>query len=146
MIWKRGRGVLALAPWLLALSCLLLPGGTAAAAGPTAGVSLGDSFISGQGGRWQGNSNDSLGSRSGTDRACVPTTFGCRYETGRVYLGGTAPPGCARSDVAEILSARVGVQETINLGCSGAQTKEVFRSSNGGRRFKGEAPQADQLA
>ncbi len=141
---NRRRGVL---PLLLVLAgCLALPVGPAAARGPTASVSLGDSFISGQAGRWQGNSTDTRGSRSGTDRACVPAPFGCRYDTGRVYLGGTAPPGCARSDVAEILSASLGVQDEINLGCSGAQTKDVFRMSNGGRRFKGEAPQADRLA
>jgi len=109
-------------------------------------VSIGDSFISGQAGRWQGNSTDTLGSRSGTDRACVPAPLGCRYDVGSVYLGGTAPPGCARSDVAEILSAHIGVQEMTNLGCSGAQTRNIFRVSNGGQRFKGEAPQADQLA
>jgi hypothetical protein len=141
-LMDRGRVWLALAPLVL----MLLAAAPAAASGPTASVSLGDSFISGQAGRWQGNSNDTLGTRSGTDRACVPIALGCRSEVGRVYLGGTAPPGCARSDVAEILSARIGVKEMINLACSGAQTPEIFRASNGGRRFKGEDPQADQLA
>ncbi|HEV2723167.1 MAG TPA: GDSL-type esterase/lipase family protein [Thermoleophilaceae bacterium] len=141
------RRPLALGSALIAtLACLLLAAGAAVARGPTASVSLGDSFISGQAGRWQGNSTDALGSRAGTDRACVATPFGCRYEKGRVYLGGTAPPGCARSDVAEILSAQVGVRTEINIACSGAQTSQIFRGSNGGRRFKGEAPQADQLA
>jgi hypothetical protein len=125
---------------------MLWTAGPAAAAGPTASVSLGDSFVSGQAGRWQGNSNDLFASRNGTDRACVVTTLGCRYEMNRVYLNGTAPPGCARSDVAEIRSARVDVEQTINLGCSGAQTRNIFRASNGGRRFKNEAPQTDQLA
>ncbi len=138
---------LALGSALIAtLACLLLAAGAAAARGPTASVSLGDSFISGQAGRWQGNSTDALGNRGGTDRACVATPFGCRYERSRVYPGGTAPPGCARSDVAEILSARVGVSTEINIACSGAQTSAIFRASNGGRRFKGEATQADQLA
>jgi hypothetical protein len=115
-------------------------------AGPTAIVSLGDSFISGQAGRWQGNSNNALGSRAGTDRACVMSATGCRYDVGRVYLGGTRPPGCARSDVAEIHSARISVDERINLACSGAMTANIFRSPAGGRVFKREAPQADQLA
>ncbi|CAA9589170.1 MAG: hypothetical protein AVDCRST_MAG88-4527, partial [uncultured Thermomicrobiales bacterium] len=131
---------------ILTLLCLLSAAAPAVAHGATVSVSLGDSFISGQAGRWQGNSTDALGNRSGTDRACVATPFGCRYERGRVYLGETAPPGCARSDVAEIRSARLGVEKSINIACSGAQTKEIFRASNGGRRFKGEAPQADQLA
>lgn len=121
------------------------PSATAAPGdGPTAIVSLGDSFISGQAGRWQGNSNDPLGSRGGTDRACL--RLGCSYDVGRIYLGGSRPPGCARSDVAEIRSAAIPVAERINLACSGGVTSEIFRSSNGGRRFKGEPPQADQLA
>lgn len=72
--------------------------------------------------------------------------FSCHYDTGRVYLGGTAPPGCARSDVAEIRGASTGVGQRINIACSGAVTANIFRGSNGGRVRKGEAPQADQLA
>lgn len=34
----------------------------------------------------------------------------------------------------------------VNLACSGAVSENVFRASNGGVPFKGEAPQADQLA
>ena len=139
----KGRGALALIVAVLAVLSLPMP---AAARGPTAAVSLGDSFIGGQAGRWQGNSTDSSGDRGGTDRACVATPFGCRYDTGRIYLGGTQPPGCARSDVAEILSASLRVQERINIACSGATTDKIFRASNGGRAFKGEPPQADQLA
>lgn len=131
---------------LLLVCCSAMAAGPALAAGPTASVSLGDSFISGQAGRWQGNSNDLLAYRGGTDRACVPQALGCRYDVGRVYLGGTAPPGCARSDVAEIRSANVGVQREFNLACSGATTNEIFRAASGGKAFKGEAPQADQLA
>ena len=132
---------------VLATAAGAVPAANAApGAGPTASVSLGDSFISGQAGRWQGNSNDPLGNRGGTDRACVRALAGCRYEVGSVYLGGTRPPGCARSDVAEIRSAAIPVAERINLACSGAVTTGIFRSSNGGRAFKGEAPQADQLA
>ena len=131
---------------LIALLGGLVMADRAAARGPTASVSLGDSFISGQAGRWQGNSADALGNRGGTDRACVATPFGCRYETGRVYLGGTEPPGCARSDVAEIMSARVGTEKSINIACSGAHTRDIFRAAEGGRRFKRETPQADQLA
>ena len=113
---------------------------------PTAIVSLGDSYISGQAGRWQGNSDDSFGSRAGTDRACVASPSGCRYDPGRVYLGGTQPPGCARSDVAEIRSAAIPVDERVNIACSGAVTRNLLRARSGGRSFKGEAPQADQLA
>ena len=136
----------ALATVALAALALTTPASAAPGTGPTAIVSLGDSFISGQAGRWQGNSNETLGNRAGTDRACVMTLTGCRYEVGRVYLGGTRPPGCARSDVAEIRSAGISVAERVNLACSGAETTAIFRSSNGGRIFKGEPPQSDQLA
>ena len=137
----------AIAAAVLAVVAGAVPAAEAApGAGPTAIVSLGDSFISGQAGRWQGNSNVLIGSRAGTDRACVMTRSGCRYDVGRVYLGGTRPPGCARSDVAEIRSASISVDERINLACSGAVTTNIFRSSAGGRVFKREAPQADQLA
>ena len=140
----RGGTIAALS--LAVLAGIVSPASAGPGSGPTAAVSLGDSFISGQAGRWQGNSNDSLGNRGGTDRACTMTLTGCRYDVGRVYLGGTRPPGCARSDVAEIRSADLPVAEKINLACSGAVTSGIFRASNGGRVFKGEPPQADQLA
>lgn len=111
----------------------------------TAIVSLGDSFISGEAGRWQGNSLNLLGTRDGTDRAarCTLGIF-CSYDASRVY-GTTASNGCHRSDVATIKSAGISVNEKINLACSGAQTRNIWRASQGGQSFKGEAPQADQL-
>ena len=33
----------------------------------------------------------------------------------------------------------------MNLACSGAIAEDIYRASNGGKSFKGEAPQADQL-
>ncbi len=111
----------------------------------TAIVSLGDSFISGEAGRWQGNSLNMFGTRDGTDRAASCTWWGwCTYDASRVY-GSTASNGCHRSDVATIKSAGISVNEKINLACSGAQTKNIWRASQGGQSFKGEAPQADQL-
>lgn len=101
--------------------------------GPTAAVSLGDSYISGQAGRWQGNSLNPVPPHDGTDR-------------GRdAYVGGSDQNNCHRSDVAEILSATLSVTERINLACSGAQTEDIFRASRGGVGEKGEAPQADAL-
>ena len=114
-------------------------------AGPTAIVSLGDSFISGEAGRWNGNSLNIFGTRDGTDRA-ARCTFGifCSYDETRVY-GNTDANGCHRSDVATIKSAGVAVSERINIACSGAQSENIWRASQGGQPFKGEAPQADQL-
>jgi hypothetical protein len=110
--------------------------------GPTALVSLGDSYISGEAGRWRGNSLTDTGGRDGTDRAWTGST----YDPTRVY-GDTAANGCHRSDSAEVKSATgTGVQALVNLACSGATTANVFRAASGGQSYKGELPQADQLA
>ncbi|WP_084700841.1 GDSL-type esterase/lipase family protein [Streptacidiphilus anmyonensis] len=114
----------------------------AAVTGPTAVVSMGDSYISGEAGRWLGNSDDYSGSRDGTDRAYV----GGSYQPTVVY-GPTYNSGCDRSDTAEVDSAPGLSQSTrINIACSGATTANVLRAADGGQSFKGEAPQADQLA
>ncbi len=126
---------------LLALLLAAAPAGAAPGRGPTAVVSLGDSFISGEGGRWQGNSLDETGSRAGTDRAWT----GAGYDQSRVYLGGSDANGCHRSDVAEVRSARLAVAERVNLACSGAVAANVWRASSGGQPRYGEPPQADQL-
>ena len=98
---------------------------------PTAIVSLGDSFIAGNAGRWRGNSDTATGSRDGTDRAWVSDSV---YDPNRVYLGGSSGV-CFRSDVAEVLSAEIPVRDKVNLACSGATSASI--SSSGG--------QADQL-
>jgi hypothetical protein len=124
---------------------LALPvGAPAAARTPTSSltslVTLGDSFISGEAGRWKGNSIVSTTDRAGTDRAWT----GTGYDPSRVY-GTTAANGCHRSDVAEAVGVVAPVQRRFNLACSGASTVNLFRASNGGQAFKGEASQADQL-
>ncbi|MFE7515602.1 GDSL-type esterase/lipase family protein [Streptomyces sp. NPDC057540] len=111
-----------------------------AGSGPTAVVAMGDSYISGEAGRWQGNSLTNSGSRNGTDRAWT----GSAYDPSRVY--GATAGGCHRSDTSEVRSAGPIATSLINLACSGATTKNVFRASQGGQSYKGEAPQADQLA
>ncbi|OKK23040.1 hypothetical protein AMK16_05460 [Streptomyces sp. CB00455] len=129
----------------LAFGALLATGTGAVAAGPgsgpTAVVSMGDSYISGEAGRWQGNSLTNSGSRNGTDRGWAG---GSTYDPGRVY--GTTAGGCHRSDSAEVRSAGAIADVAVNLACSGATSENVFRAANGGVAFKGEAPQADQLA
>jgi GDSL-like Lipase/Acylhydrolase family len=120
-----------------------------ALAGPNSGgtaiVSLGDSYISGEAGRWQGNSINASGDRDGTDRAAYNCAAAvCSYDPARVY-GATAANGCDRSDVAEIKSAAIAVDQKINLACSGATTANIFRKSKGGQEFKGEPTQGDQL-
>lgn len=135
---------------LLVLGCLLAQGSASAGPGSsqTAIVSLGDSFISGEGGRWNGNSTNPFYNRNGTDRAaynCQWWTYSCDYDAHRVY-GTSYDNGCHRSDVAHIKSANIAVNQKINLACSGAKTNNIWRASQGGQVFKGEAPQADQLA
>ncbi|WP_406479752.1 GDSL-type esterase/lipase family protein [Streptomyces platensis] len=122
---------------------------------PTAIVSLGDSFISGEGGRWQGNVDmpySATDSMFGTDRATVCGSSGCRKDPEHVYVGNSywdpttgKENGCHRSDVAEINESRIPVDRKFNLACSGAVTDHLLPAAAGGRRFKGEAPQADQL-
>ena len=70
-------------------------------------VSLGDSYISGEAGRWAGNSNDS----SQTD-ALGPTAYD---DAGNAE----AIAGCHRSKSAEI---GFGTINSANLACSGAET------------------------
>ncbi|MFE7635385.1 GDSL-type esterase/lipase family protein, partial [Kitasatospora sp. NPDC057518] len=119
---------------------------------PAAIVSMGDSYISGEGGRWAGNGDyPSSGSGLGTDRAVTDCTGEvaeaetCRYDLTKVY-GGTSYQGgnaCDRSDVAEIKGVDLyGIPPAnrFNIACSGAETKHV-RSEG----FKGEAPQVQQL-
>lgn len=130
----------------LVSSCALAPAAPAyPGSSTTAIVSLGDSYISGEAGRWQGNSLDHY-DRDGTDRACTLKWYGCSFDYDRVYLEGTYDNGCHRSDVAPIRSTSISVSVKVNLACSGATTSNVFRSWNGGRWRNGEAPQADRLS
>jgi hypothetical protein len=99
---SRTRSTLVLA--LVALAAL-----PAAARADTV-VSLGDSAISGEAGRWAGNTNAST---SRTD-ALGPTAY---FDA----PSGEAIPGCHRSKSAEVHIGGSGVT-SVNLACSGAQT------------------------
>ena len=87
---------------------------------PDAVVALGDSAISGEAGRWAGNTN---GSPSRVD-ALGSTAY-------HDVSGGEAIPGCHRSRAAEI---HIGGVESRNLACSGARTYTQPYSS--GSNFK----------
>jgi hypothetical protein len=123
------------------------PAAAQAGSGPTAIVSLGDSFISGEGGRWLGNGSEPFGTRSGTDRAAVDCDgWGyCDYDPARVY-GSSAENECDRSDVAPIRSVSAAVEERVNLACSGAKLANLWPAALGGQGHFGEPPQIDQLA
>jgi hypothetical protein len=98
------------------------PPAAAATSGPGVGTpyvaSLGDSYISGEAGRWAGNTNQS----SSEIDALGPTAY---FDNAT----GTAEqiPGCHRSKSAEIqIGGGVG---SVNLACSGAKTSTFFDSS-----------------
>ena len=86
------------------------PAAAARAATPTV-VAVGDSAISGEAGRWAGNTN---GDPSRTD-ALGPTAY---YDNASGT--GEAIPGCHRSKSAEVLIG--GGVTGVNLACSGART------------------------
>ena len=117
-IATRRATLLTLAVALAAASLALCLGsltGTARADGPGSGApwtaSLGDSFISGEAGRWAGNTDESS---SKTD-ALGSTAY---YDN----AGGTGESikGCHRSKSAEVYIG--GGVSGVNLACSGAKT------------------------
>src|ERR1700754_2622383 len=92
---------------VLVAGALLAP---AAAHAQQAVVTVGDSAISGEAGRWAGNTN---GSPSRTD-ALGPSAY---YDNAAGT--GEAIPGCHRSKAAEV---HIGGVDSFNLACSGART------------------------
>ncbi|NUT51519.1 MAG: hypothetical protein HOV94_30115, partial [Saccharothrix sp.] len=93
---------------------------------PAAVISLGDSYISGEAGRWRGNALENSGDKWGTDLATECDENGCSTDPRRVY--GDTHSGtnmCHRSTSAEIVSAAVPDTTAINLACSGATTHDV---------------------
>ena len=86
-------------------------------------VALGDSYISGEGGRWAGNALNSASAKF-TDTG------------GSAYLdagGAEAIPNCHRSASAEIHIGQVGAPvASVNLACSGATTMTQPVTSSGG--------------
>lgn len=113
---------------------------------PTAVVTMGDSFISGEAGRWHGNSSNEFADRDGTDRAAYRGLLGLWfYDEARVY-GPTGSSGCHRSDVSPVASSGIEVDALINLACSGATTSNLLRAQSGGVGRSGEDPQGDRLA
>jgi hypothetical protein len=118
----RGWMVLAVLAVLGALA--LQHAGAARADGPGSGApwvaSVGDSYISGEAGRWAGNSNNSS---SGID-ALGSTAY---YDNGS--NSAEAISGCHRSKSAEVFIG--GGINGVNLACSGAKT-----STSDGDSFK----------
>ena len=119
--------VVALASVLVTTSAITTIGAPSAAAdGPGVGapwvVSLGDSAISGEAGRWAGNTN---GSSSTIDAGGADAYFDNATRTAEQI------PGCHRSESAAIHIG--GGVSSLNLACSGAQTAT---HGGGGSDFK----------
>ncbi|MEU3756923.1 hypothetical protein AB0H17_29960 [Streptomyces olivoreticuli] len=125
----------------------------------TAVVSMGDSFISGEAGRWAGNAaswdiTEKLTDRHGSDRAY--NTKGV-HDPKLIYGPPYTSDGCHRSDVSEINSsvrltvpreeyndpslkpdsgnplglkdAKIDVKEPVNIACSGATAKNIYKTA-----------------
>jgi hypothetical protein len=114
---------LALSVLLASVAVPVAASSVAHADGPGAGapwvVSLGDSYISGEGGRWAGNSNSSS--------ASVDAGGGAAYYDNSTRTAETIER-CHRSTAAEIHIG--GGVNSLNLACSGAKTS-TFTSSDG---------------
>jgi hypothetical protein len=146
---KRARTVAVGA--LLGAVTVVIPIGAkpAAADGPGVGspwvVSLGDSAISGEAGRWAGNTNDSS---SKVDALGADAYYDNATHTAEQI------PGCHRSESAAIHIG--GGVSSLNLACSGAQTtthgggSEDFKPgldfSDDGAGHKGQAKMLQEFA
>ena len=113
--FRRSRAIGALAVLASTLAATSLHGTTEALAdGPGAGsawvVSVGDSFISGEAGRWAGNTNDST---SKIDAGGADAYWDNSANTGEVIAR------CHRSESAPI---HLGGVNSKNLACSGSET------------------------
>lgn len=119
----RSRILTALAAGSLAAGGLILASPAASADGPGAGspwvVSVGDSYISGEAGRWAGNSNVS---ESYVDALGPTAYFDNASNTAETI------PRCHRSHSAEVNLG--GGVSGMNLSCSGAKTA-TFTDANG---------------
>lgn len=99
-------------------------------------ILMGDSYASGEGGRWEGNGPNAI------DRGVLPT-YGSTWDYPVTPPGNAG--GCHRSDVAVIypyekLELLDLARNKVNIACGGAEIKHVLTES-----WKGEKPQIDQL-
>ena len=119
---SKGPSFVAAAVAVVAAFVPLIDGSRAHADGAGSGapwvVSLGDSYISGEGGRWAGNSNNSSGSVDAGGPAAYYDAAARNAET--IH-------GCHRSTAAEIQIG--GGVNSLNLACSGAETSTYVSSS-----------------
>jgi hypothetical protein len=125
MLGRARRLRLVLAAALAASAILVTTGASPAGAAPPPGepwvVSLGDSAISGEAGRWAGNTNQSS---SKVDAGGADAYWDNASNTGEQIKG------CHRSESAAI---HIGTVSSMNLSCSGART---YTHGGGSSDFK----------
>lgn len=138
------------------LSAFITP--ASAEAKPVTAVVLGDSFSSGQGGRWRGNGvyDPNVPFVSGTDGALSPDLAAFPFWE-RVYEEDSIDNGCHRAFSAPIqqlkqsyfplppLMIQGPFPKVVNLACSGARSEDLWPLSQGGNMFQGEIPQITRL-
>ncbi|GAA0330657.1 hypothetical protein GCM10010319_03300 [Streptomyces blastmyceticus] len=117
---------------------------------PSAIVSMGDSYLSGEAGRWAGNADTGAGGTAwGTDRAAVrcASEDSCDHYPEQIYGSTSYVRGgnrCDRSYRAPITATDypgVPAERRFNIACSGATTYEFTHEY----ADKHERPQIDQL-
>src|SRR5262245_65679993 len=96
--------------------------------GLAAVVSLGDSFIAGEGGRFAGQADNAA-----TDRGLNVYRFNNDDTVNFIENGWSHEGGCHRSDSAPIYGAPSTTFRRFNLACSGASAVNVWRSASGGQ-------------
>ena len=99
--------------------------------GNGAAVALGDSFVSGEAGRWLGNARGGGASANGTDRLCIPRWWGCELRPGGVYRQGPTA-ACHRSDTAAVEVMAGTFTRRVNLACSGARARDIYLPAKSG--------------
>lgn len=110
-------------------------------------VGLGDSFMSGEGGRLQGNTYDKLKADGVYDSGKQDRGWGTYEDSFGTPLSGNfkksnSSAACHRSDTSIVNTVAQAMRwRGINLACSGAVTKQVTDEG-----FRGEAPQVERLA
>jgi lysophospholipase L1-like esterase len=105
-------------------------------------VIMGDSFMAGQGGSWQGNPSPNNSStaylRGSSVQAAASATYGSTLDDPTLPAGNGT--GCHRSQPSEAANSGIPATVTFNIACSGAQTADII-----GTTYKGELPQSTQL-
>ncbi len=109
------------------------PTAAADSARPDALVTMGDSFLAGEGARWAGNA-EGLKNFGGIPQALRDKTD--RVKSAGITLEKIYTPGCHRSSAAKIGG---GAPKRFNIACSGAETRHLERA------FRKDEPQIQQL-